>query len=167
MTRGKLSEALVFCIDCAISLSHVFTVCVHWSLVQFGHFPASSPSFFGFLVYSPLLVKMRHQGKRNRSGDRQGSGKWPSVSHLADPSHSPINLTSSPEDLPPSSPGRKPVPNSAFQTTHFKFQSNLNRPLITAHITIILSEEENQISPLSCIMPNPSHSSERTMDEGE
>lgn len=122
----------------------------------------SSPS-----VSSPLLVKMKRQGKWNRSGGRQGSGKWPSVSHSVHPAHSPINLTYSQEDLPPSSPSRKPVPNSAFQTTHFKFQSNLNRPLITAHITIILSEEENQISPLSCIAPNPSHRSEHSMDEGD
>ncbi|MCY6524962.1 hypothetical protein, partial [Actinobacillus pleuropneumoniae] len=55
--------------------------------------------------------------------------------------------------------------NSAFQTMHFKFQRNLNRPLITAHITIILSEEENQISPLACIAPDPSQRSEHCMDK--
>lgn len=68
--------------------------------------------------------------------------------------------------MPPLSPVCKPTPNSAFQTTHFKFQSNLNRPLITAHITIILLEEENQISPLSCMAPDLSQSSEKSMDEG-
>jgi len=41
----------------------------------------------------------------------------------------------------------------------------LNRPLITAHITIILSEEENQVSPLACIAPDPSQSSEHSRDK--
>jgi hypothetical protein len=109
---------------------------------------------------------MVRQGGRNRSGGRRGSGKHPTASHSVDPEQSPINLPSSHVDVPPLSPGRKPIPNSAFQTTHFKFQSNLNRPLITAHITIILSEEENQISPLSCMAPDPSQSSEHLMDEG-
>jgi len=69
-------------------------------------------------------------------------------------------------NVPPPSPVRKPTSNSAFQTTHFKFQSNLNRPLIFAHITIILLEEENQIHPLACIALEPSQSSEQQMAGG-
>lgn len=38
--RGKLSEAFAFQIDCAVSLSLVFFVCVPCYLVQFGHSPA-------------------------------------------------------------------------------------------------------------------------------
>jgi len=37
--------------------------------------------------------------------------------------------------------------------------------MITAHITIILSEEENQVSPLACIAPDPSQSSEYSSDK--
>jgi len=108
---------------------------------------------------------MKRHGKRIRSGDCPGSGKRPLVNPRANPALSPINFSSSPEDLPPSNPPRKPIPNSAFQSTHFKFQSNLNRPLISAQITILMTEEENQVAPLSCIVPNPSHSSERSSAE--
>src|ERR1700733_750147 len=71
--RGKLSEDFVFCINYVVSPSLVFSICVPWSLVQFGHSPASSPSLFGFSVSSPLFVKMKRQGKWNRSGGCQGS----------------------------------------------------------------------------------------------
>lgn len=108
---------------------------------------------------------MKRHGKQIRSGDRPSNGKRPSVNPRANPALSPINLSSSPEDLPPRNPPRKPIPNSAFQSTHFIFQSNLNRPLISAQITILMTEEENQVAPLSCIVPNPSHNSERSSAE--
>ena len=82
-----------------------------------------------------------------------------------EPTLGPNNPPPIHEVVPPLNSGRKPTPNSAFQTMHFKFQSNLNRPLITAHITIILSEEDNQVSPLACIAPDPSQSSEHSMDK--
>jgi len=109
---------------------------------------------------------MVRQGGRNRSEGQRGSDKHPTASHSVDPKQLLINLPSSHVDAPHPSHVRKPIPNSAFQTTHFKFQRNMNRPLITAHITIILSEEENQISPLSCMAPDPSQSREHLMDEG-
>lgn len=108
---------------------------------------------------------MVRQGKRCRSRGRSDSGLHSIASHSVEPQQVPINISPSPEAMPPLSSSRKPIPNSAFQTTHFKFQSNLNRPLITAQITIILLEEENQVSPLACIAPDPSQSSEHSMDK--
>lgn len=117
---------------------------------------------FGFSV---SVSNMKRPGKRTRSGDRPGSSKRPSVRPPPNPVLTTINLSSSPEDPPPSNPSRKSIPNSAFQSTHFKFQSNLNKPLIFVQITIIMSEEVNQVAPLSCIDPNSSHSSERSSAE--
>jgi len=105
---------------------------------------------------------MKRPGKHTHLGERPGSSKRPSTRPQSNPLLTTINLFSSPEDPPPSNPSRHPIPNSAFQSTHFKFQSNLNRPLISAQITILMSEEVNQVAPLSCINPNSSHSSERS-----
>jgi len=101
-----------------------------------------------------------------RSGKRRrGSGLHSSSSLSVEPEQAPINFPPTHEAVPPLSSRHKPILKSAFQTTHFKFQINLNRPLITAHVSIILLEEENQISPLACIAPDPSQSSEHSMDK--
>lgn len=44
----------------------------------------------------------------------------------------------------PSSPSRRPLPYHAFQNYHFRFQSSLLRPIISANISIIILEEESQ-----------------------
>lgn len=42
-----------------------------------------------------------------------------------------------------SSPPHRPYPYHAFQNYHFRFQSSLIRPIISANISIIFSEEES------------------------
>lgn len=165
MTWGKWSKTYDVNIVCVVSPSWVSIVCTYGPRVQLSHSLGFRPRFFDFSVSVPWIGNMKHQGKRIRSEDHPGSGKRPSVSHRANPALSPINLSFFPKDLPPRSPPRKPIPNSAFQTTHFKFQRNLNRPLISAQITILMMEEENQVAPLSCIVPNTSHSSKRSSEE--
>jgi len=161
--RGKLSKALEFRIGRFSSPSQAYSVRLYRSLAQ-SFCPPVVVS--GYSVPSPSLLIMVRQSGRNHSGGRRGSGKRSLASHSVDPEQSLVNIPSSHVNVPPPSPVRKPTPNSAFQTTHFKFQSNLNRPLITAHITIILSEEENQLYPLSCMVPEPSQSSEQLTDGG-
>lgn len=161
--RGKLSKAQEFRIEHVSFPSRAYSVCLTQSLFQSFHLPVV---VYGYSMPSPSLFIMVRQGGRKRSRGRRGSGKPSMAGHSEDPEQSPINLPSSHVQAPPPSPVRGLTPNSAFQTTHFKFQSNLNRPLITAHITIILSEEENQIFPLSCMAPDLSQSSEHSMDEG-
>lgn len=112
-----------------------------------------------------IVCTMKRPGKRSRSGERPGSSKRPSARPQSTPLLTTINLTSSPEDPPTSNPTRHLIPNSAFQSTHFKFQSNLNRPLISAQITILMTEEINQVPPISCIDPNSSNSSERSSSQ--
>lgn len=147
---------------CFASRYRASFVCSFEPLVHLRH---SSRFRLCSLEFFVSVGKMKHPGKRTRSGDRPGRSKRPSVHPRPNPVLSPINLSSSPEDPPPSNPPRKPIPNSAFQSTHFKFQSNLNKPLISAQITIIMSEEDNQATPLSCIVPNSYHSSERSSVE--
>ena len=91
----------------------------------------------------PALLNMVRQSGRNRPRGRHGSGSCPIASCSKNPEQSPVNLPPSQANVHHPSPIRKLILNSAFQTTHFKFLCNLNRPLIFAHITIILLEEEN------------------------
>lgn len=103
-------------------------LCLNWLHVLCN---LSLGSAFGFLdcfssLHSRPLwypLSMVCHSKRGRSGgSRGGRGKQPDTSSV-DPIH---NL----------------IPYHGFQTTHFTFQSNLNRPVITANITILFSEEE-------------------------
>lgn len=85
------------------------------------------------LIVPPLphLIMVR-QSMRSGFGARHGSRRRSKASCFVDPALHPVNIPSSPVDSPPLSLARRPIPNSVFQTTHFKFQSNLNRPMITA-----------------------------------
>lgn len=49
-----------------------------------------------------------------------------------------------------------PIPYHGFQTTHFTFQSNLHRPVITANITILFSKEEGPPPIRVRLMSEPS-----------
>lgn len=92
---------------------------------------------------------MVRQGGRKRPRGNLGDGSRLSPSSPDNPDHSPANLPPPQVNVQSSNSVRWPFPNNAFQTIHFKFESNLNRPLISAHITLIISEEENQIHPLA------------------
>lgn len=69
-----------------------------------------------------IFIMVRRRMGSHFGGSRGGQGKWPTPSSV-DPAHNPIS-------------------SHRFQTSHFTFQSNLNRPVITANITILFSEEE-------------------------
>lgn len=109
---------------------------------------------------------MVHHGDRKRPREHHDNGSQPTANSSDNPAHFHANLPPPQANVKPSSPARRPVPNSAFQVTHFKFQSNLNRPLISGHITIFFSEEENQILPPACIVPEPSQCNEQHLTMG-
>jgi len=162
---GKWSIRCYISYNCSVSRFRVSIV--FCSAFRFGSVPSVHLRHnFGFstgsVEVSVIVSTMKRPGKRSRSGERPGGSKRPSACPQPTPLLTTINLTSSPDDPPSSNPTRHPIPNSAFQSTHFKFQSNLNRPLISAQITILMSEEVNQVPPISCINPNSSHSSERS-----
>lgn len=114
--------------------------------------PTQEPSTYSLFSFqasdSPeLLIRrstmVRHRMRSRKGGDRGGSTRS-QVAHneaLPPPPISPPPSQAS--SLPPSLPNRH-YPHSAFHSNHFRFQSNLNRPLITANITIILFGEEDQ-----------------------
>lgn len=110
---------------------------------------------------SSIMVR---SGKRKRSGGRRDTRLHPPAGFSLETAAELLSPSPTQEVGPSASSGRKPNPNSAFQTTHFKFQSNLHRPLVTAHITLILSEEENLVTPLTCIAPEPSPGSDNSSD---
>lgn len=144
--RGKLLYpsflALAFCLPIALSAIFVVFVALHF------------------------LLNMVHHGDRKRPREHHDDGSRPTTSSADNPAHFHANLPPPQANVKPSSPARRPTPNSAFQATHFKFRSNLNRPLISGHITIILSEEENQILPLACIVPEPSQCNKQHLTMG-
>lgn len=145
------------------SVSRFRVSIVFCSSLHFGSGPSvslrhNSGFCTGSVKVSVIVSTMKRPRKRSRSGERP----CPSARPQPTPLLTNINLTSSPEDPPASNPTRHPILNSAFQSTHFKFQSNLNRPLISAQITILMTEEINEVSPISCIDPNSSHNSERS-----
>lgn len=145
-----------------ISVSIVFCSVYRFSSGSLGALRHNSGFRTVSLKVTVTVCTMKRPGKRSRSGERPGSSKRPSARPQSTPLLTTIKLTSSPKDPPASNPTRHPIPNSAFQSTHFKFQSNLNRPLISAQITILMTEEINQVPPISCIDPNSSNSSERS-----
>jgi len=112
-----------------------------------------------------LSITMVRSGKRHCPEGRRNNSLHPPAGFAMETAPEPINPSLVHEAGPSAGSGRKPLPNSAFQTMHFKFQSNLHHPLVTAHITLILPEEENLVTPLACIAPNPSPSSENSSDK--
>ena len=56
--------------------------------------------------------------------------------------------------------------NSSFQTTRFKFRSRLNKPLISATITVIFSEEEDELTSLDEPSMEQSHSQNSSDSQG-
>jgi len=110
---------------------------------------------------SSIMVR---SGKRKRSGGHRDTRLHPPVGFALETAAEPLSPSPAQEVGPSASSGRKPRRNSAFQTTQFKFQSNLHRSLVTAHITLILSEEENLVTPLTCIAPEPSPGSDNSSE---
>jgi len=121
---------------------------------QFGPADLSAHNPFEFFFHSLIMVR---SGKRHHSRKRRDTSLHPPVALAVESAPSPVH-----EAGPSVGSSKKPNPISAFQTMHFKFQSNLHRPLITTHITLIISEEENLVSPLACIAPDPSPGNENS-----
>lgn len=72
----------------------------------------------------------------SNSGSRDRGGSAPQrITPLA---------SASPSSLP--SDHSRPSLNSSFQTTRFKFKSRLIKPLISTIITVIFSEEEDELT---------------------
>jgi len=65
------------------------------------------------------------------------------------PAPSPLPVSQS--EVPPLNPPCRPFSHSVFQSSYFRFQSNLNKPIIFAHVSVIFSEEE--APPLVTIHP--------------
>lgn len=113
-------HAWVFCIArflCAQSLSR-----------QLCHFP--------FLSCFVNLKMPRRRGVSRRGGITYNRGR---ASDSTPQNVIPIasaSLSSSP------SCHARPLPHNSFQTTRFTFHSRLNRPVLSASITVILTEEE-------------------------
>ena len=103
------------------------------------------PHSLSFSIFIPLLysVMARCRGIPRRgssSGSRGGSGGRGSS---APRRISPL-ATASPSSPPSDYFG--PSLNSSLHTSRFKFKSRLNRPLISAIITVIFSEEEDELT---------------------
>jgi len=75
--------------------------------------------------------------RRGYSHCRGGSGNW-GRSQSAPQNIIPLALAS------PTSDNSKSFACNSFQTTRFKFHSSLNRPILSASITVILAEEESR-----------------------
>lgn len=90
---------------------------------------------------------VRHR-LRSHHGGSQGGRTRPQTAQSVDQRLPSVSPPSSQANSPPPSPTRRPFPHNAFQTTHFKFQSRLNKPIIIANITIIFCEEEAQFQAL-------------------
>lgn len=88
---------------------------------------SSSPS--GYFV--PLTM-VRRRGCSRRGGSSGNRGR----SQPAPQNIIPLASAS------PSSDNGNPFPHNSFQTTRFKFHSRLNKPILSASITVILAEEE-------------------------
>jgi len=163
-SKGKLSPVMDLRIGCIVPTSGVFSVHYVWHPYCFNRLCSAVSGVYNLSAPYHLSIIMVHLGKIHCSGKCRDSGLHSSADHSVEPVPGPNNPPPIHEIVPPLSSGHKPILNSAFQTTHFKFQSNLNMPLMNAHITIILSEEENRVSSLACIAPDPSQSSEHSMD---
>ena len=88
-----------------------------------------------------LTLKMpRRRGISRRGGSSASRGR---ASHSTPQNVIPI--TSASPSSPPSIQARH-LPNNSFQSSRFTFHSRLNRPVLTASITIILAEEEDHPS---------------------
>lgn len=65
----------------------------------------------------------------------------------------------------PSSDHGKPFPHNSFQTTRFKFDSRLNKPILSVSITVILAEEEDR--PSVSVHTSTSQSEDDSVLQGE
>jgi len=74
-------------------------------------------------------------------------------------------VPASPSSLP--SDHSRPTLNNSFQTTRFKFRSRLNKPLISATITVIFSEEEDELTSSDETSKAPSQSQNSSDFQGE
>jgi len=94
-----------------------------------------------------IFLKMVHRRGVSRCGGTSGNR-----GHSQLVPHNIIPLASA----SPSSDHGRPFPHISFQTTRFKFHSRLNKPILSANITIIITEEEDK--PSSSVHTSPSQS---------
>lgn len=85
----------------------------------------------------------RRHGVSRHGGN---TGNRDRASHSA-PQNIVPTAFASPSSLP--SGYARPLPHNSFQTTRFTFHSRLNRPVLSASITVILAEEEDKPSSLA------------------
>lgn len=107
------------------------------------------------ILTMPRLRGTPHRGSNtgSRGGSCSRGGSVPhNVAPLSSvPPPSPPSDNSGPSIAPvaPSSPASNNSGislNSSFHSAHFQFRSGLNKPLISALVTVIFEEEEEQIS---------------------
>lgn len=132
-------------------LSIAWFVCAQSFPLQLCHFP--------LLGCSDNSKMPRRRGISRHGGNTGNRGR---ASHSAPQNVIPIASTS--PSSPPSGHDR-PLPHNSFQTTCFTFHSRLNRPLLSASITVILAEEEDK--PSSSAHTTTSQSQDDSVLQGE
>lgn len=138
-TRCSLPLALDFEIGSPSSPPQPCSLKLDQAPSVLSHPPVKESHFFEHPLHSLAMVqhcmRSHHGGSR---GARAHSQAPQSVEQPPLPACPPSSHANSPSF----SLSRRPFLQNAFQSTHFKFLSNLNRPIIMANITIIFSEEE-------------------------
>jgi len=154
--KGKLSSAFDLSFGSFVPLSWAFSVNSIRYKSYFNHPSIVVSGLSSLLATHPFSFIMVRTGKR-----RCDSGLPSSAGLSEEPEQAPINLSSTHEVVPPLSSRRKHIPNSAFQTTHFKFQSNFD---FCSHLYNPFGRGKPSL-PLACIAPDPSQGSEHSTDK--
>ena len=127
---------------------HPCFVMATWNLIWYmvsAWFTFSRPypiwsCLISFLGLSVSLNMVRNRGVSRRGGTTGNRGR---ASQSA-PQNIVLLASASPSS-PPFDHGR-PFPHNSFQSTRFKFHCRLNKPILSASITVILAEEEGKPS---------------------
>lgn len=98
---------------------------------------------------------VHRRGSCRHDGSRGGRGR----SQLAPPPLIPLASVSPPSD------NGNPFLHNSFQTSHFKFQSHLNKPVLSANITVIIVEEEAR--PSVSVHTSATQSQDESEQQGE
>ena len=152
----------IYCVLCFCVFNSEVWYSIWFHLVC-GELLLSHPQSSG--TFNPLIyiVMARRRGiprRGSNSGSRGGSwGRGGSVPRRITPLAS-----ASPSSLPSDYSG--PALNSSFHTTRFKFRSRLNKQIISATITVIFSEEEDELTSSKETSKEQSHSQNFSNSQG-
>lgn len=134
-----------------------------WILCSAGFLCSQSLSHqlchFHFLHCWVNLKMPRRRGVSRRGGSTATRGR----ASYSTPQNV-IPITSASPSSPPSGQAHH-LPHNSFQTTRFTFHSRLNKPVLTASITVILAEEEDH--PKDSAHTSSSQSQEDKILQGE